>query len=74
MLTPLPGRETGRHCCVEQPRTVEVYLDTQPSRFGGDLRKLLQGEDFAAGDVVGVLQAQELRAGEVDVLGTNRRP
>src|SRR5215210_9156832 len=69
VLAPLAGRNTGRDFGVEEPRPVEMHLETQAPRLGGDRGELLQREDLAPGDVVGVLQAKELRAGEMDVLG-----
>src|SRR5215207_10312661 len=62
MLAPLAGREAGRYFGVEEPRTVEMHLESEMARFGSDRGELLDGEDLAPGDVVGVLQADKLRA------------
>jgi len=46
-----------------------VHLEAQASRLGGHRGELFERKNPAARDVVGVLQAKELRAGEVNVLG-----
>src|SRR5215212_821208 len=50
---------------VEEPRPTEVHLEAQASRLGGHRGELFERKDPAARDIVGVLQAKELRAGEV---------
>src|SRR5215212_7522504 len=74
VLAPLAGRNAGCRLGIKEPRPVEVDVEAQAPRLGGYRGELLEREDLAARDVVGVLQAKELRAGEVDVLGPDRAP
>ena len=66
---PLAGRDAGRGLRVEEPGPVEVDLQAELLRRLGDRGEVLEREDLAARGVVGVLQAEQPRAREVDVLG-----
>ena len=69
VLAPLAGRDAGRGLGVEEPGAVEVDLEAALPRHVGGGGEVFERVDLAAGGVVGVLQAEQARAREVDVLG-----
>src|SRR5215212_3892024 len=74
VLAPLARRNAGGRPRVEEPGPVQVNLQPQFPRLGSYRYKVIEREHSAAGGVVGILQAQQPRPREVDILGLHSAP
>ena len=67
-----PGLDAQRDRGIEDPRAVDVDLESEGARSLDQLIQLVHAEDGPARVVVGVFDGQQRRAREMDVVGSNR--
>src|SRR5918998_1718419 len=72
MLAPLAGGDARGGLGVEKSGAVEVDLEAALPRDVGGGGEVFERVNLAAGGVVGILQAEQARAREVDVLRPDR--